>query len=163
MDAPRSTEPTPANGAEPPRRRRPPTWGIVLFLLLLAGLVLINQLASTSGKPVAWIENDLGAALQQAEAQNRKVFLYLYEPNEPAAARNELHVFTQRWARRPLEKVVCCRVALGANSPLRARFVYKETPAFLLLDAKGNVLSRTDGPVDETQFFTYIGDIASRS
>ena len=56
MDAPRSTEPTPANGAEPPRRRRPPTWGIVLFLLLLAALVLINQLASTSGKPVAWIE-----------------------------------------------------------------------------------------------------------
>jgi hypothetical protein len=144
------------------RGRRPPAWGIGLFLLLLGGLVLVNQCVSTGGKPVAWIDNDLNAALAQAEAQERKVFLYLYEPGDRTHARNELQVFTQRWARDPLQHVVCCRVALRPTDPLRLKYLYKNTPLFLLLDAKGNVLSRIDGAVDELQFFTYIGTIAAR-
>ncbi len=154
---PPASEPTAARG------RRPPTWGIVLFLLLLAGFVFINQYVSTGGRPVAWIENDLSAALKQAAEQKRKVFLYLYDPADPTHARNERQVFTQRWARQPLEKVICCRSALGPADPLRAKYTYKNQPVFLLLDAQGNVLSRTEGAVDQTQFFTYIGDIAARA
>jgi hypothetical protein len=157
--------PRPAPSAPEKRaaRRRPPTWGIALFLSLLAGFVFINQSISTGGKPIAWIDNDLPAALKQAGEQQRKVFLYLYEPAEPTAARNELQVFTQRWARKPLEHVVCCRVAVGPADPLRARYQYRNEPVFLLLDPQGNVLSRTEGAVDEGQFFTYIGEIAARS
>ena len=154
---PSSSEPTTA------RRRGPPTWGIVLFLVLLAGFIFINQRVSTGGRPIAWIENDLNAALQRAAEQKRKVFLYLYEPADRTHARNEREVFTQLWARQPLENVVCCRVALGPADPLRARYMYKNQAVFLLLDAQGNVLSRTEGAVDETQFFTHIGDMAARS
>jgi hypothetical protein len=145
------------------RGRHPPAWGIALFLLLLAGFALVNEYFSSSGRPVAWIDNDLNAALKQAAEQHRKVFLYLYEPADPIFARNEREVFTRRWAREPLEHVVCCRVALGPNDPLRTRYMYKNTPLFLLLDAQGNMLSRTEGAVDEIQFLTHIGDIAARS
>lgn len=157
-----SEAPSPQPQPAAVRGRRPPAWGIGLFLLLLGGLVFINQCVSTGGKPVAWIDNDLNAALQQAEAQKRKVFLYLYEPDDQTHARNELQVFTQRWARDPLQHVVCCRVALRPTDPLRLKYLYKNKPLFLLLDAKGNVLSRIDGAVDEFQFFTYIGTIAAR-
>jgi hypothetical protein len=162
----RDVAPGPAPGLPGPiatRGRRPPAWGIVLFLLLLAGFLFINYRASVGGPPVAWIDNDLSAALKQAAEQKRKVFLYLYDPADPTAARNERQVFTQHWARKPLEKVVCCRVVMRPGDPLAAKYVYKNQPVFLLLDAQGNVLSRTEGAVDESQFFTYIGDIADRS
>jgi hypothetical protein len=157
-----SEAPSPQPQPAAVRGRRPPAWGIGLFLLLLAGLVLVNQCVSTGGKPVAWIDNDLTVAVKQAETEKRKVFLYLYEPNDPTHARNELQVFTQRWARKPLEHVVCCRVALGPGAPLRFRYKYDGRPLFLLVDSKGNVLSRVEGAVDEPQFFTYIGTIAER-
>jgi hypothetical protein len=157
-----SPQPQPAPQPAAVRGRRPPAWGIGLFLLLLAGFVLVNHRLSTGGKPIAWIDNDLTAAVKQAETEKRKVFLYLYEPNDPTHARNELQVFTQRWARKPLEHVVCCRVVLGPGDPLRFRYKCDGKPLFLLLDAKGNVLSRVEGAVDELQFFTYIGTIAER-
>lgn len=164
MSGPPSPETrSPSEPSAVPAHRRPSAWGIALFLVLLGGLVFVNQCALTGGKPIVWIEDDFDAALARASAEQRKVFLYLYEPNDPTHARNELQVFTQRWARKPLEEVVCCRVALGPSDALRFKYLYKNRPLFLLLDAKGNVLSRTEGAVDELQFFTYIGGLADRS
>ncbi len=157
-----ATSPQPALESERPRRRRPPAWGIVLFLALLGGLVLVNQCATTGGRPVAWINNGLDVALRQAQEHKRKVFLYLYEPGDRTHERNERNVFTQYWARKPLAHVVCCRIAVKPGDLLPLRYRYNNTPLFLLLDAKGNPLSRTEGAVDELQFFTYIGALAER-
>jgi hypothetical protein len=159
-----SSTPEPATEQVGPRRKGPPWWGIVVFLGLLGGLVVVNQVVSTGGKPVAWIDNDLNAALKEAQTdeKNRKVFLYIYEPNDPTHVRNERMVFTQRWAREPLENVVCCRLVVRKTDLLAFKYKYDGKPLFLLLDSKGNVLSRTEGAVDENQFFTYIGASAKR-
>ncbi len=138
-------------------RQCPPTWGIALFLLLLGGLVLLNQVATTGGPPIQWIENDLDAALRQAAAKNQRVFLYLYEPNDPTHQRNEREVFTQRWARQPLEKAVCCRLAVKPGDMRPVQYRYEDQPLFLLLSAKGREMGRTRGAVTELEFLTSIG------
>lgn len=147
--------------ASPPRRKGPPWWGVAIFLVLVCGTVLVNQFATTSGPPVAWIEGDLDAALAQVSRDRPRVFLYLYEPNDPSHLRNERQVFTQRWARLPLKGAVCCRVSVDPREPdaprTRARFAYERGPLFLLLTREGTPVSRTQGEVDEREFETYIG------
>lgn len=158
-------DPAPTSGNEqiepaPPRRRGPPWWGVVLFLALLGGWMLVNQWATTGGPPVQWFTGDLDAALGQISDQKPRVFLYLYEPGQQTHERNELQVFQQRWARYPLENAICLRVALGhdmASQNLRQRFDYKGQPLFLLLNRSGQPVGRTEGAVDERQFSTYIG------
>ncbi len=149
----------PSDTSPPPvaTRPRPPTWGIALFLLLLGGLVLLNQVATTGGPPIAWIDNDLDAALRQATAKNQRVFLYLYEPNDPTHLRNEREVFTQRWARQPLAKAVCCRLAVKPGDVRPVQYRYDGQPLFLLLSAKGREMGRTQGAATELEFLTYIG------
>ncbi|MCK4343378.1 MAG: hypothetical protein KAY37_16820 [Phycisphaerae bacterium] len=152
---PRTTE---AEGK--PRRKGPPAWGIVIFLVLLGGMALINQCASTSGPEIEWIENDLEAALARVSDSKPRVFLYLYEQDDQTHQRNERRVFSQRWAREPLSKAVCCRIALRKDDrqslKLRQEFVYKDTPLFLLLTKDRTMLRRTEGAVTEKMFFTDI-------
>jgi hypothetical protein len=148
-----SSEPLPAP------RKRPPTWGILLFLVLLAGLVLVNQVISTGGQPVQWIENDLDAALKKATAEHRTVVLYLYNKSEQIHKRNELQVFTQRWAREPLEQAVCVRVDMEHDSALGAKYGYDGVPLFVVLGSDGRKVSQARGAVDENQFRTYITEI----
>lgn len=150
----------PADSTELARRKGPPRWGIAAFLALFAGVVVVNQLLSTGGPAIAWVENDLDAAVQRAAAENKpRIFLYLYDPNDPTHMRNERNVFSQRWAREPLEHAVCCRIALRPGDLARLKYEYKDTPLFLLLDAQGKPVQgmRTEGPVDEREFLTYIG------
>lgn len=158
MDAetpPAATTPEPA---VVPRRKGPPAWGVALFLVLLAGVIVTSQWLSTSGAPVQWIDDDLAAALAQAQSRHCRVFLYLYEPNDPIHARNEREVFAQRWARRPLEQAVSCRVALRPGDVRRVKYGYEGRPLFLLLDAKGNRQGpAVSGAVDEREFMTFIG------
>ncbi len=159
---------SPESQESPPRQRKgPPAWGVVLFLVLLGGMLMINQWATTSGPPIQWVENDLERALEQLDENKRRVFLYLYEPNDPAHQRNERQVFTQRWAREPLTSVVCCRYALKPgelrSAELRQEYTYRDQPLFLLLNASGQPVSRTQGEVTELEFLTYIGRPAQRS
>jgi hypothetical protein len=153
------TEPQAAAEGDVPRRKGPPKWGIVVFLALLAGLVVVNQLAATGGTPVKWIDNDLAAALKQAAERKTRVFLYLYEEGDRTYARNEREVFTKRWARDPLEKVVCCRMAVRRSDIVAMKYGYDGRPLLLLLDDTGQAVKglRTEGAVDEREFFTYIG------
>ena len=150
-----------------PKRKGPPAWGIVLFLALLGGLVVVNHVVSSSGPEIKWIENDLDTALKQVSDTKRRVFLYLYEPQDETHKRNELQVFTQRWAREPLAKLVCCRIALRPDNresaKLRQEFNYKGTPLFLLLTRDRTPVSRTEGAVTEGQFYANITDPSQRS
>jgi hypothetical protein len=138
-------------------RKGPPAWGIALFLVLLGGVVVVNQVISTGGTPIRWIDDDLAAAMKQADQKNQRVFLYLYEPNDPTHVRNEREVFAQRWARTPLENAVSCRMALPIGDVRRVQFRYDGKPLFLLLNAKSKEMARTEGAVSELEFLTYIG------
>lgn len=163
MSSKPEAEPNPVDQAgddPPPRRKGPPAWGVALFLALLAGAVLLNQWINTSGPPVAWIENDLKAALAKVNPQRPRCFLYLYEPNDPSHQRNEREVFTQRWAREPLAQAVCCRVPMesdAASTKIRFQYNYAGKPLFLLLTREGAAVSATSGEPDFRQFSTYIG------
>ena len=149
--------PLPPTGSGPARRKGPPAWGIALFLVLLAGWVLVNQLADTGGPPIQWIEDDLNAALKQAGEKDLRVFLYLYEPNDPTHLRNEREVFARRWARAALGNAVSCRIALPPGDVRRVQYKYDAKPLFLLLTAKGKETARTEGAATELEFMTYIG------
>ena len=164
------TDPSPAplptsTNAGTPRRKAPPLWGIILFLVLLGGLAIVNQMASTGGEPIVWIEDDLPAALEQARTGLGRVFLYLYEPDDPIHARNERELFSKRWAREPLALVPCCRIALKKDDLRKVKYGYKGTPLFLLLDEAGEPLRdlRAEGPIDERQFRTYIAEHIRRA
>lgn len=150
--------------ASPPRRKGPPAWGIVLFLVLLGGMVVLTTLMERSGPAITWFEGDLDAAFAAARKRTGLVFLYLYDPENPIYARNEQEVFTQRWAREPLANVVCLRRNVRNEPLLAARFQYDQTPLFLLLDTAGQQQGRVDGiAVDERQFFTQIGQASGRA
>jgi len=153
-----STAPEPSAA----RRRRPPAWGVAIFLVLLAALVISNQFAATSGPQIKWVENDLESALKQATASRQRVFLYLYDPADPMHQRNEREIFAQRWARQPLQHVICCRVALPDKSLARAKFErlyqFRGPPLFLLLNSQGQPVTQpVSGGPDEREFLTYIG------
>ncbi len=154
-DAETTTENTPTEA--PQQRKGPPAWGVVVFLAVLAGLLLMNQLMRTSGQPIEWIDGDLDAAFRQSKDGLKRVFLYIYEDDD-VHARNEQSVFTQVWARGPLAKVPCVRVPVESNRLLATKYRYGGTPLFLLLDETGHDMGRCDGvAVDRLQFETYIG------
>jgi len=160
---------TEAGGTAPapqPRRQGTSAWVAAGFLVLLGALVVVNQMASTSGPPIKWVENDLDGALRQIAGPKQRLFLYLYEPNDPTYERNEREVFAQRWAREPLAHVVCCRVALRSDAPsakLEQEFAYKGNPLFLIITKNRTAMSRTEGAVTESEFFTYISGPATRA
>jgi hypothetical protein len=148
----------------PPRRRS--GWVVVVFLGLLGGLVVLNQLVSTGGPPIRWVENDLNAALAKLTDSKQRLFLYVYDPNDAVHIRNEREVFTQRWARDPLANVVWCRVALGndrASTQLREEFDYRGRPLFLILTRARAVTSRAEGALTEGEFYAAITEPARRA
>ncbi len=158
---PATTDAGPQQGISQ-RRKGPPAWGVVLFLLLMGGLLVVNQFISRSGPPVEWIDGGLDAALKQAKQENKLVFLYLYEPGDPIATRNDRQVFSKRWAREPLADLVCCRVALDHGDLVAAKYEYAGKPAFRLVRPDGKQVSKSDGAITEDQFWTTITDPASR-
>ena len=124
--------------------------------MLLGGIVVVNQLLSTGGPPIAWIDDDVAAALRQAEQKDQRVFLYLYELGDPIHVRNEREVFAQLWARQPRQNTVCCRIAIAAGDVRRVKYKYDGQPLFLLLNPKGKEMARTQGAVSQLEFETYI-------
>ncbi len=152
-------EPSPPSPAAEPMtpRRRPPRWGVVAFLVLLGGFIVFNYVASVGGPRITWVENDLDAALKQVSTKRPRLFLYLYEPNDPVHARNEREVFAKKWARDPLAKAVCCRIA-HPNAQLARRYTYRGAPLFLVLDRSGQPTmgGRTEGAITEDEFYTYV-------
>jgi hypothetical protein len=155
-----STAPDPQTSETPPPppRRGPPKWGILLFLGLLAAMLIANSVLSQGGEPIRWIENDLDQALRLAEQRKQRVFLYLYDPNDPVHARNEREIFAQRWAKEQVRQAVSVRVAVRTGDRLATQYGYKGRPLFALLNASGQPTSPPqEGGLDQTQFFTYIG------
>ncbi len=159
MNGESATEAGPAAPDQQPPRKRSSAWVAVGFLVLLGALVVVNQMASTSGPPIKWVDNDLDGALRQLTGAKQRLFLYLYDPNDPTYERNEREVFAQRWAREPLAKAVCCRVALRADATsakLESEFAYKDKPLLLVLTRNRTAISRTEGAVTEREFYTYV-------
>ena len=155
------------NGAR--KRKGPPLWGVVAFLVLLGAMMVVNQMASSGGPEIAWVDGGLDAAIKQVSAEKPLVFAYLYEADDPAHKRNELRVFSQRWARDPLSQAVCCRIALNKHDPecvgLFQQLGYRDKPLFLVLDKdkKPVMNGRTEGAVSELEFFTYVSEPIRRS
>ncbi|MBK9119902.1 MAG: hypothetical protein IPM18_09935 [Phycisphaerales bacterium] len=160
MNAPVQEHPplgTPPAADRAAKRKGPPAWGVLLFLGLLAGFVLLNQWISTGGPELPWFEGTLEQAQEQARQTNKRIFLYLFKPTDPLHQRNELHLFNQRWVREPLETAIRVKIAVQPGDLLSSRFNLGDSPLLLLLNADGEVVTRTDGLVDERQFMTYIG------
>ncbi len=154
---------TVSDSAAARKRKGPPTWGVVLFLVLLGGMVIINQLMTTTDEPIEWVEDDLDAARARAAAENTFVFLYLYQPDHPLHERNELNFFTQRWAHDPLQHVICCRIAIDETDlddlELARRFGYDELPLIVLLDADGEPVAPVkEGAIDQKGFRVSVAE-----
>ena len=139
------------------RRRLTPAKAGLAFLLLMMIALAANIIVGLTGPTIAW-ETDLPKALAKARSAPGKqhVFLYLYRAGDPVAERNEREVFAKRLAREPLARLVCCRIAIEPNDALALRYAYRDAPLFLLLDRDGTSVSRTEGPVDQAQFVTYV-------
>ena len=143
-------------GPAPARKKKSgPPAGFWLVLLLGAGLT-IAQITTYSGPSIKWIYNDVDAALTQAQGSGRRVFLYLHAPQCPITAKHERTLFSQRFARTRLDKMVPCRVEVGTTDPLRARFGFDGAPLMLVLDPDGKRISELRGEVRKRQFRTYI-------
>lgn len=156
------TPPEPDGGAIPPPRRGLPPW--LIGLVLVAGLGVMMFLSfrrETGGPPIVWIDDDLDGALRQVSDAKPRVFLYLYNPSDAKHRRNELQVFTTRWAREAVKNIVSCRVAMDRPVPetqkLAREYSYRDQPLFLLLTRDGQPQMRAEGAVTEQEFMTAIG------
>jgi hypothetical protein len=153
------SEPTaPESGsAGPPARQKPSPWIFAGLLALLAGWFVVTQVIQHTGPPIAWIHNDLPAAEAAAQDTGRRVFLMLHEPGCPVTAGNERDLFSTRFARERLAKMVCCRIELSETDPLRQRFGVRGQPLMLVLrPGLAAPLARLEGKIDELQFKTYV-------
>ena len=148
-----ASDPKPAAA---PEKKSSMKVGIGFVLLLGAGLV-VSQITNYSGPPIRWIYNDVDAALKQAAKSGRRVFLYLHEADCPITAKLDQNLFSRRFARTRLDKMVACRVEVGPTDPLRGRFGFDGTPLMLVLDADGKqIITPLRGEVGKLQFQTYI-------
>ena len=95
--------------------------------------------------------------MAQAQGSGRRVFLYLHAPQCPITAKHERTLFSQRFARNRLDKMVPCRVEVGPTDPLRVRFGFDGTPLMMVLDADGDqVITPIRGEVGKRQFLVYM-------
>ncbi len=145
-----------ASAPTAPRRLTPAKAGLAFLVLLMIALAA-NVIVGLSGPKITW-ETDLTTALAKARSAPGKphVFLYLYKKGDPVAERNEREVFAKRWARETLARLVCCRMAIEPSDPLALQYHYGKQPLFLVLDENGKEVSRTEGAVDEAQWYPYV-------
>jgi hypothetical protein len=152
--------PSPEAEAVPPAPRPRPRGSTrigLALLVLLAGWFVVTQIVRSTGPTVPWIRNDLPLAEQQARAGGRLIFLLLHEPGCKLTEANDRDVFSQRYARTRLANLVCCRVELKPDDPLRRRFAVTRTPLMLVLAPDRSApLSRMEGKIDQLQFETYV-------
>jgi len=148
----------------------PPGWrpsrrGILggLFILL-AGWFVVTQIIQRSGPKIAWIENDLAQAEQTARQSHRLVFLLLYERGCRVTADMQRNLFPQRQVRQRLAQMVCCRIALKPDDPLRQRFYYRGQPLMLVLSPGRDrpIMRPMEGKVELLEFITVV-DAALRA
>jgi hypothetical protein len=146
------------------RRKRPPTWGVLVFLGLLGGLLIVNHLVTYAGPQVEWIDNDVERAFALAAERGQLVYLYLYDPGDPAHERNERKMFAQIWTRDPLSEAVPCRVDVSRHRGVGLRYGYRRKPLHMVLTAEGRELGRIDGTaVDRLEFRTHITGYITRA
>ena len=147
----------PATDSKPlPAAARKPSMkaGIGFVLLLGAGLI-VAQITNYSGPPIRWIYNDVDAALKQAAESRRRVFLRLHEADCPISAEHDQDLFSRRFARIRLDKMVACRVEVGPTDPVRGRFGFDGAPLMLVLDSDGKqIRAPLRGEVGKLQFQT---------
>lgn len=157
MSEPTSPEPQAEGGtAAHPERSNPSRGFILILLVLLAGWFVVTQIVQRTGPTIEW-RNDLAQAEREARAAGRRVFLLLYEPGCPVTAANDRDLFSRRFARERLARMVCCRVELQPRDPLRQRFHFRGEPLMLVLQpGVPTPLARLEGKVGRLQFETYV-------
>lgn len=152
-----STAPAGADDAQSAPRKRPPFWVGLVFVLLLGGGYVVTQYITYSGPAIAW-RYEFAEALAEANAQDpkRRVFLLLHEPGCLVTQANERELFSTRFVRERLAKMVPCRVALRPDDPLRRQFAVTDQPVMLCIDPSGLPIGRVEGRADERMFRTNI-------
>lgn len=144
-------------GPAPARNKKPGLWGGFWLVVLLGTGLIIAQITNYSGPSIKWIYNDVDAALKKARGGGRRVFLYLHAPQCPITAKHERTLFSQRFCRTRLDKMVPCRVEVGPTDSLRVRFGFDGAPLMMVLDANGDqVIAPLRGEVGKRQFLAYI-------
>ena len=142
----------------PPRKKKlSPTLAGFVLVVLMGGVYIVAQLLTHSGPPVDWVRS-FDDALRLAKEKNQRIFLYLHEPNCPVTIDRERSLFTQRYARERLARMVCCRIELKPGDPLAARFHFDHAPLIYVLHRDGRMLTDqpVTGDIDQRQFETYI-------
>lgn len=142
----------------PVDRKRPPVWILLALVVLFGGWFTATQIHTRSGPPIAWVR-DLEAAQRLAREQGRRIFLLLHEPGCKITESHDRDLFTQRFAREILARMVPCRIELQRDDPLRWRFQFRGPPLMLVLEPGsdrplgGQVL---EGKIERLQFETYV-------
>ncbi|MBL8879800.1 MAG: hypothetical protein JNG88_11835 [Phycisphaerales bacterium] len=145
------------DGSTAGSQRRAPWWAPAVFLGLLLVVFAISQYISRGGAAIAWIRNDLPAALAESAKTDRRVLLVLYEPGDAIVAEHDRRLFSLRSIRETAAQFVPCRVELKPDDPLRARYGYRGVPLMVVLNANGQPLVPVqEGRVDERRFKTYM-------
>ena len=136
--------------------RRPGSkWIAVGLLVLLGGWFVVTQTISRTGEQIQWLDS-LPAAEKLAHETGRRILLVLHEPDCEITAANDRDLFSQRFARAQLAKMVCCRVELKPGDPLRRRFGFTSEPLVLVLKPNGELLHRLTGRITRLQFETFV-------
>ena len=136
-------------------------WVGLAFLALVMLTFVAAQWFARGGPPVQW-SYDLDEAFKVARAEDRRVFLVLFEPGCPVTARNDREIFGTRNARERLARAVCCRIELKLQDPLRRKYATEGLPVALVMKPDGTVLRSQVGPLEERSFHTLATQIDTR-
>jgi thiol-disulfide isomerase/thioredoxin len=132
-----------------------PLRGLFIILVAVTAAVVIFKGAFARDR-VPW-RTDLAAAAQEAQRDGKPQLLYFTATWCGPCQRMTPQTWSDETVERRLREVVPTKVDIDRHAELAERYDVAAVPTFIVLDAGGNVVKRTDGFMGAGAFLGWLG------
>lgn len=131
--------------------------------MLGCGLVVVYFAALSPTKALdGWFE-DYDSALAEAASSHRIVLLDFFGDYCPPCVMMERYVFDKPIVRKALAEFVPVRVSASEQVDIFRRYGVSEMPTFIVTDASGTPIARTEGYHNKEDFAAFLTQAAELS
>ena len=127
---------------------------------LVAGTAIVFLAPSGTGSPPAGWGDDPQAALDEAAGTGRRVMLGFYLPGCSPCAAMEHEVLPAKAVRAALDGFIPVLVNALSHPEFAERYQVEGTPTYVITDAQGKVLARTEGYQSVEEFVAFVRSVS---